>query len=100
MQPAVRGPLHHVELWVPDLTRALDSIGWLLLELGFIPYQTWARGRSWRYEETYLVIEQSPALTSDVHDRCRPGLNHLAFTPARARRSMPWWRTRCITAGP
>lgn len=68
-----------MELWVPDLTRALDSIGWLLLELGYTPYQTWARGRSWRYEETYLVIEQSPALTSDVHDRCRPGLNHLAF---------------------
>jgi catechol-2,3-dioxygenase len=28
---------------------------------------------------TYIVVEQSPALTSDTHDRLRPGLNHLAF---------------------
>ncbi|MET7320609.1 hypothetical protein [Streptomyces sp. NPDC005549] len=28
---------------------------------------------------TYLVIEQSPSLTGKEHDRCRPGLNHLAF---------------------
>jgi catechol-2,3-dioxygenase len=26
------------------------------------------------------VLEQSPALTGDVHDRRAPGLNHLAFT--------------------
>ncbi|GAA2522823.1 hypothetical protein [Pilimelia columellifera] len=25
------------------------------------------------------MFEQSPALTAQVHDRCRPGLNHLAF---------------------
>jgi hypothetical protein len=25
------------------------------------------------------VIEQSPALTVSTHDRCQPGLNHLAF---------------------
>jgi catechol 2,3-dioxygenase-like lactoylglutathione lyase family enzyme len=25
------------------------------------------------------VVEQSPALTATEHDRCRPGLNHLAF---------------------
>ncbi|MDX3101556.1 VOC family protein [Nonomuraea angiospora] len=25
------------------------------------------------------VLEQSPALSGDRHDRCRPGLNHLAF---------------------
>jgi hypothetical protein len=27
----------------------------------------------------YLVLEQSPALTADSYDRCRPGLSHLAF---------------------
>ena len=26
------------------------------------------------FGETYIVVEQSPALTADVHDRCRPGL--------------------------
>ncbi len=75
----MRGELHHVELWVPDLTRAIDSFGWLLTALGYAPYQNWAEGRSWRLGDTYIVVEQSPALSDDVHDRCRPGLNHLAF---------------------
>jgi len=71
--------LHHVELWVPDLERAVTSWGWLLERLGWEPYQNWAAGRSWRMGETYVVLEQSPALTDDRHDRMRPGLNHLAF---------------------
>lgn len=75
----MRGELHHIELWVPDLTRATASIGWLLTALGYEPYQDWTEGRSWRLGDTYIVVEQSPALTSNVHDRHRPGLNHLAF---------------------
>ncbi|QIY98082.1 VOC family protein [Streptomyces sp. S1D4-11] len=71
--------LHHVELWVPDLERAVRSWGWLLERLGCEPYQEWPHGRSWRRGETYLVVEQSPALKTDSHDRLRPGLNHLAF---------------------
>jgi catechol 2,3-dioxygenase-like lactoylglutathione lyase family enzyme len=71
--------LHHVELWVPALDRAVGSWGWLLTSLGAEPYQDWPLGRSWRLGGAYVVIEQSPALTGDRHDRCRPGLNHLAF---------------------
>lgn len=77
-QPST-GVLHHVELWVPDLGRAIEEWGWLLSELGYSQYQDWAKGRSWRLSETYLVVEQSGALTAAGHDRCRPGLNHLAF---------------------
>ncbi|MFH7596765.1 VOC family protein [Streptomyces racemochromogenes] len=73
------GTLHHVEIWVPDLERAASSFGWLLEALGHAPFQNWDGGRSWRLGETYLVFEQSPALTAGEHDRCRPGLNHLAF---------------------
>ncbi|MGI9006096.1 MAG: VOC family protein [Streptosporangiaceae bacterium] len=73
------GGLHHVELWVPDLARAAAEWGWLLGELGYGIYQDWPQGRSWRLGDTYLVVEQSPALTAAGHDRCRPGLNHLAF---------------------
>jgi catechol 2,3-dioxygenase-like lactoylglutathione lyase family enzyme len=75
----VIGRLHHVELWVPDLARAVRSWGWLLGELGYQEFQSWPAGGSWRLGETYLVMEQSPALTSATHDRHRPGLNHLAF---------------------
>ncbi|GHB51829.1 hypothetical protein GCM10010347_22070 [Streptomyces cirratus] len=73
------GALHHVEIWVPDLGRAVGTFGWLLEALGYTPYQNWSNGRSWRLGPVYLVLEQSPALTADRHERRRPGLNHLAF---------------------
>jgi catechol 2,3-dioxygenase-like lactoylglutathione lyase family enzyme len=34
--------LHHVELWVPDLDRAIGSLGWLLEALGYTLFQDWA----------------------------------------------------------
>jgi len=74
------GGLHHVELWVPDLAGSAGPWGWLLGELGWSEFQDWPVGRSWRHEDTYLVLEQSPALSAGVHDRLAPGLNHLAFT--------------------
>lgn len=74
-----RGQLHNVELWVPRLSEATASIGWLLESLGYELFQSWEHGRGWRLNTTYVVVEQSPALTSDTHDRLRPGLNHLAF---------------------
>jgi catechol 2,3-dioxygenase-like lactoylglutathione lyase family enzyme len=73
------GTLHHVELWVPDLERAVAEWGWLLGRLGYEQFQDWPDGRSWRLAGTYLVVEQSPALAAAGHDRLRPGLNHLAF---------------------
>ncbi|MCA2222342.1 VOC family protein [Nonomuraea aurantiaca] len=76
---ATTGTLHHVEIWVPDLQRAVISWQWLLQALGYTLFQDWSGGRSWRLGATYLVLEQSPALSADRHDRCRPGLNHLAF---------------------
>lgn len=79
MNSAPRGSLHHVELWVPDLPRAREEWGWLLGELGYQQFQDWEHGRSWRLGGTYLVIEQSPALSVGEHDRLRPGMNHLAF---------------------
>lgn len=76
--PAVGG-LHHVEVWVPDIDRAVEEWGWLLTTLRYLPFQQWRGGRSWRRGPTYIVVEQSPELTAADHDRNRPGLNHLAF---------------------
>jgi catechol 2,3-dioxygenase-like lactoylglutathione lyase family enzyme len=73
------GVLHHVELWVPDLDRAVASWGWLLGALGYQVFQDWPGGRSWRLGATYIVAEQSPAMTAAGPDRGRPGLTHLAF---------------------
>lgn len=79
MEQAGTGTLHHLELWVPDLGRAVATWGWLLGALGYQPYQEWPEGQSWRSGVTYIVLEQSPARTAFRHDRYRPGLNHLAF---------------------
>ena len=79
MTQAVTGTIHHIELWVPDLTRAEASWGWLLEALGYELFQEWPEGQSWRAGASYIVIEQSPARSALRHDRCRPGLNHLAF---------------------
>ena len=73
---------HHVELWVPDLAGSLTPWGWLMTELSWTPYQEWPQGRSWRDGDVYLVLEQSPSLNGNEHDRTAPGLNHVAFTVA------------------
>lgn len=70
--------IHHIELWVPDLERAEATFGWLFRELGWTEFQRWNAGVSWKSGETYVVVEQSPALTGS-HDRMKAGLNHLAL---------------------
>lgn len=79
MTSPITGTLHHVELWVPDLKRATVSWGWLLEQLGYSLFQEFKAGRSWRLGHTYIVVEQSPAMSAPEHDRLRPGLNHLCF---------------------
>jgi RimJ/RimL family protein N-acetyltransferase/catechol 2,3-dioxygenase-like lactoylglutathione lyase family enzyme len=71
--------MHHVELWVPDLAATERSLGWILGELGWQENTRWRDGVSWRLGDTYVVAECSPALTATTHERCRPGLNHLAL---------------------
>jgi catechol 2,3-dioxygenase-like lactoylglutathione lyase family enzyme len=70
--------LHHVELWVPDLARAEATFGWLFPALGWSEHQRWTAGVSWKLDRTYVVVEQSPAMTGP-HDRMKAGLNHLAL---------------------
>jgi catechol 2,3-dioxygenase-like lactoylglutathione lyase family enzyme len=82
MDDAGMGALHHIELWVPNLTRAEASWGWLFGELGYKVNGEWTEGKSWQCGGTYIVLEQSPARIVVRHDRLRPGLNHLAFNVA------------------
>ncbi|MBT2248221.1 VOC family protein [Arthrobacter sp. BHU FT2] len=79
MNSAAKGTLYHIELWVPDLDRAKQEWGWVLAALGYSIYQAWAEGISWRLGGTYIVAEQSPAISGPEHDRTLPGLSHLAF---------------------
>ncbi|HEY9291131.1 MAG TPA: VOC family protein [Microlunatus sp.] len=87
--------IHHVELWLPDLTEQLPCWDWLFGALDWKPYQHWEGGRSWRADDgSYVVIEQSPELEDVPFHRTRAGINHLALTAPR--------RTvdRIVAAGP
>jgi hypothetical protein len=46
------GLIHHLELWVPSLARAVAEWGWLLGRLGYAEFQDWPAGRSWRLGPT------------------------------------------------
>ena len=73
-------PIHHLQLWVPDLERSTRSWGWLLESLGFEQARTWETGCVWRQDATGIVIEQSPDMVPGMlHSRLRPGMNHVAF---------------------
>ncbi len=74
------GMIHHIELYVSDLDKSVHFWGWFLEALGYEPYQTWKEGRSWKINETYLVLVQTKENFLDIpYHRCRVGLNHLAF---------------------
>lgn len=75
-----KGLLHHIELYVSDLNRTVEFWGWLLEELGYMPFQKWESGQSWKLAETYIVFVQTEDRFMDItYHRCRVGLNHLAF---------------------
>lgn len=71
--------VHHIEVWVSDLVTARKSWGWLLTQLGWAIDQEWNEGISWRCGDVYIVTTRPPTVSSDDHDRRRPGINHLAL---------------------
>jgi catechol 2,3-dioxygenase-like lactoylglutathione lyase family enzyme len=74
--------LHHLTIWVPDLTRAATSWIWLLDELGYELDGSYDTILVFRHDTGFaLVLEQSPDMVPGMlHSRLRPGLNHAAFT--------------------
>lgn len=72
--------LHHVEIYVSNLDQTIEFWDWFLTELGYVKYQKWDSGISWKYRETYLVFVQVEERFLDTpYHRSRVGLNHLAF---------------------
>lgn len=68
-----------MEVWVADLQAAAESWGWLLGALGLSCTAEWPEGQTWEAAGAYLTLTTSPNLSSEDHDRRRPGVNHLAF---------------------
>ncbi|MEC0092269.1 VOC family protein [Paenibacillus macquariensis] len=72
--------LHHVELNVSNLSVTKDFWGWFLIKLGYVKYQQWEQGVSYKYDNTYIVFVQAKRKYMGIpYHRRRVGLNHLAF---------------------
>jgi catechol 2,3-dioxygenase-like lactoylglutathione lyase family enzyme len=73
--------LHHLTLWVPDLSRAERSWSWLLGSLGYERDGAVDTVALFRHRDGFSVaLEQSPDMVPGMlYSRFRPGLNHLAF---------------------
>ncbi len=72
--------MHHIEIYVSDLKRSRDFYGWLLPELGYLLFQEWENGFSYRKATFYLVFVQTrEKYLPNSYNRCNVGLNHLAF---------------------
>jgi len=75
-----QGLLHHIEIYVSNLEKSVEFWGWFLKELGYVSYQKWESGHSWKLGDTYIVFVQAEDRFLDPpYHRCRVGLNHLAF---------------------
>ena len=75
------GQLHHVEIYVSDLQKSKEFWGWLLPLLGYKEYQSWPEGISYILGTTYIVfVQTSKRFLDPPYNRCRTGLNHLAFS--------------------
>lgn len=76
----MKGSLHHIEINVSNLQESIDFWDWLLMDLGYTPFQNWKLGRSYKLDNTYIVFVQTEEQFLDVkYHRKRTGLNHLAF---------------------
>lgn len=72
--------LHHIEIYVSNLSKTTRFWSWLLIELGFTLFQEWEKGISWKFGHTYIVFVQVEEKYKDMpYHRCSVGLNHLAF---------------------
>ncbi len=76
----MKGVLHHIEINVSDLQKSIEFWDWLLKELGYAQFQNWKLGKSYKFDNTYIVFVQTEEQFLDVrYHRKRTGLNHLAF---------------------
>jgi catechol 2,3-dioxygenase-like lactoylglutathione lyase family enzyme len=72
--------LDHIEIYVKDLEQTKRFWSWLLSELGYVLYQEWTEGFSYKYGVTYIVFVQTEQKYIDEsYHRKHAGLNHLAF---------------------
>ncbi|MFC5631092.1 MULTISPECIES: VOC family protein [Streptococcus] len=73
--------LHHVEIYVDDLVKSRQFYDLLLPKLGYVLYQEWREGFSYKDDQHYLVFVQvEDKFASFSYHRKQVGLNHMAFS--------------------
>ncbi|NDY91789.1 VOC family protein [Ideonella livida] len=77
------GSLHHIELYVASLGDSSRFWSGFLGALGYVKFQEWSQGVSFKLDHTYIVLVQvEPEHLAPGYHRKRVGLNHLAFHAA------------------
>jgi catechol 2,3-dioxygenase-like lactoylglutathione lyase family enzyme len=73
--------LHHLTLWVPDMSRSEPPWRWLLGEMGYVLDTSLERLLVFRHPSGFAVaLEESPDMVPGMlYSRLRPGVNHIAF---------------------
>lgn len=75
------GKLHHIEIYVSDLSQSKVFWQWLLTEkFQYSIFQNWDQGITFKHGQTYLVFVQTEKeFKQHEYHRKNIGLNHLAF---------------------
>ncbi len=72
--------LHHIEIYVRNLSATRDFYDCILTKLGYKIFQEWDAGFSYKCDREYIVFVQVKAKYKKFdYNRCRVGLNHIAF---------------------
>lgn len=73
--------INHIEIYVSNILKSKEFYSFLLPILGMTKYQEWEEGFSYRDDsDTYIVFVQTSEKYLEMgYNRCRIGLNHLAF---------------------
>lgn len=72
--------MHHIEIYVGNLAQSQRFYSWLLPQLGFVLYQAWTRGFSYRKDSFYIVFVQTDDSKLQYgFNRIHVGINHLAL---------------------
>lgn len=73
--------LHHIEIYVRDISVTRKFYDILLPELGYTIFQEWEEGFSYKDKDSYIVFVQTrEKYLRNGYNRCNIGLNHIAYS--------------------
>lgn len=72
--------ISHIEIYVSDIAKTRKFYDILLPRLGYVVYQEWSEGFSYRDRNSYIVFVQTKnKYIKNGYNCCNIGLNHIAY---------------------